>query len=105
MKKQTIKCGLGFVSIALLLGGCAHQYEVEADFGSAVREAIARQTVNPAGVGHDGVTPGMDGASAKATVDRYIRSVEQPPALGDAYRIGVGDSTKGSGVVAAPATR
>jgi hypothetical protein len=87
-KKITRKSALSFVGL-LLLGGCAHQYEPEADFGSAVREAIARQTVNPNGVGYDGVEPGMDGVSAKATVDRYIKSMEQPPSLGDVLKIGV----------------
>jgi hypothetical protein len=87
-KKIIRKSALSFSSL-LLLSGCAHQYEPEADFGSAVREAIARQTVNPNGVGYDGVEPGMDGASAKATVDRYIKSMEQPPSLGDVLKIGV----------------
>jgi hypothetical protein len=89
MKKTImLRSALSFAGL-LSLGGCAHQYEPEPDFGSAVREAIARQTLNPKGVGYDGVEPGMDGVSAKATVDRYIKSMEQPPSLGDVLKIGV----------------
>lgn len=89
MSKKIIQKSVPLFASVLLLGGCAHQYEPEADFGSAVREAIARQAVNPNGVGYDGVEPGMDGVSAKATVDRYIKSMEQPPSLGDVLKIGV----------------
>jgi hypothetical protein len=105
MKKNNKPLKSVLPAAILLLGGCAHQYHVEPHFGSAVREAIARQTINSGGVGHDGVSPGMDGASAKATVDRYIRSTEQPPALGDVFRVGVGDGEKGSGLVSVPAAR
>lgn len=105
MKKKIHKHKAALIPFVLLLGGCAHQYQPEADFGSAVREAIARQTINPMGVGHDGVSPGMDGASAKATVDRYVKSSESPPATGDAFLVGVSDGAKGSGLVSVPSTR
>lgn len=105
MNKRIIRVGMSAVSSMLLLGGCAHQYEPEADFGSAVREAIARQTISPSGVGHDGVTPGMDGTSAKATIDRYVKSMEQPPSIGDVFRVGISDGSTGSGVVSVPSAR
>lgn len=105
MKNRIDQRRVTLVSLILLLGGCAHQYQPEADFGSAVREAIARQTINPMGAGHDGVSPGMDGASAKATVDRYVKSTESPPATGDAFRLGVSDGAKGSGLLSLPSTR
>ncbi len=89
MRTYTLKPRLALITLAVLVTGCAQQYEPTADFGSAVREAIVRQTLNAEGVGHERVTPGMDGPSAKATVDRYIKSMEQPPSLGDVLKIGV----------------
>lgn len=105
MQKHSLTQGVFLAFAVIALAGCAHQYEPEADFGSAVREAIARQTINPNGVGYDGVTPGMDGASAKATVDRYVKSMEQPQSTGDVFRVGVGDSTTSGGLVSVPSTR
>jgi hypothetical protein len=89
MRGNTIFIGVLTACSFSMLGGCAHQYEPEAGFGSSVREAIARQAINPNGVGVDGVEPGMDGASAKATIDRYLKTMEKPPSLGDVLKIGV----------------
>jgi hypothetical protein len=104
MKKTVIKkaCSIGLA--ISILGGCAHSYQSEPEFGSEVRSAIANHVINPQGVGYDGVKPGMDGPSAKATVDRYIKSMEQPPSIGDVFRLGIGDSNTGSGVVTVPST-
>ena len=103
MKNTTKKLAVGLGTVALLSSGCAHQYETNAEFGSSVRDAVARQTINPAGVDRDGVSPGMDGSSAKATVDRYVKSSEQPPTSGDVFKVGVGSSA--SGLVSVPSTR
>ena len=103
MKNTTKKLAVGLGTVALLASGCAHQYETNADFGGSVRDAIARQTINPAGVGRDGVSPGLDGASARATVDRYMKTSEQPPSSGDVFKVGVGSSA--SGLVSVPSAR
>lgn len=103
MKNETKKMAVSLGALALISSGCAHQYEANADFGGSVRDAIARQTINPAGIGRDGVSPGMDGSSAKATVDRYVKSSEQPPSTGDVFKVGVGSGA--SGLVSVPSTR
>lgn len=103
MKNKTKRLAVSVGLVALLSAGCAHQYETKADFGSSVRDAIARQTINPAGVGSDGVSPGMDGSSAKATVDRYVKTSEQPPSTGDVFKVGVGSGA--SGLVSVPSAR
>jgi len=84
-------------TVTLGVSGCAYDYSVEPSFGVAVNTAITQQTINTAGVGHDGVTPGLDGAAAKSTVDRYQRSYEQPSALGRVLSIGVGSSGSSGG--------
>ena len=79
------------MSVSVLgLSGCAYQYEPESRFGLTVREAITQQSIVPRGVGHDRIDVGFEGAAAAAVMDRYIRSYEQPAALGDVFRIGVG---------------
>ena len=83
--KQLLIC----VSV-LGLSSCAYQYEPEPRFGITVREAITQQSIVPRGVGHDRIDVGFEGAAAAAVMDRYIRSYEQPTALGDVFRIGVG---------------
>ncbi len=39
---------------------------------------------------HPAARCSSEGAAAAAVMDRYIRSYEQPAALGDVFRIGVG---------------
>lgn len=85
------RIGPGLATV--LLAGCATGYETPPNFGSAVREAIAQQTINPTGSSVAGVNPGMDGPSAKAAIDRYIKSFEQPLSIGNVFRIGVGDGS------------
>lgn len=85
--------GLAALSILATLSGCAHDYATEASFGRSVSEAVARQSVNPNGTIHDGVTPGMDGFAAKASMDRYQAGFERPAGMGNVLAIGVGQST------------
>jgi hypothetical protein len=87
------------------LVGCAHQYGPEASFGTSVRDSVRLQSVRINGVGHDRIEPGFDGAAAKAVMDRYVRSYEQPQQLGNILRLGVGGSGTGVGMSAGtPAT-
>lgn len=74
-----------------LLSGCAYDYAPEENFGESVRQGIVAQTINPKGVGHDRIEPGLEGSAAKANVDRYIKSFEQPQSLGSVLRLGVGN--------------
>lgn len=94
----TLKCfamkSLVMIGSAVILLGCAHDYSVEPTFGLSVGGAIEQQTVNPRGALTDGVSPGMDGVAASATVDQYQKSFIQPQRLGNVMSLGVGtDST------------
>lgn len=90
--KARVILALGLAS--LLAAGCAeNRYREEEGFGDAVRAARARQTINP-DAGRTAARPdGLDGASAKATVDRYQKSYETPPPPVNVFTIGVSGQT------------
>lgn len=76
--------------LAALLAGCATtsptpNYDLR--FGDAVREARARQTLNPAAASPAG-TPGMDGRAAREAVILYQGTFRQPPPVVNVINIG-----------------
>ncbi len=82
--------------VALLVAGCAeNRYREEEGFGDAVRAAKARQIINPDASRSTARPDGMDGHSAKATIDRYEKSFETPPAPVNVFTIGVGSGSAG----------
>lgn len=82
---------------ALLAAGCAeNRYREEEGFGDAVRAAKARQIINPDASRNTARPDGMDGASAKSTIDRYEKSFESPPAPVNVFTIGVGGGSAGT---------
>ena len=80
--------------VALLAAGCAeNRYREEEGFGDAVRAAKARQIINPDASRNTARPDGMDGHTAKATIDRYEKSFETPPPPVNVFTIGVGTGT------------
>ncbi len=81
---------------AVLLAGCAGLQPVEtreydARFGDAVRQARARQTLNPeAGRNTDPVS-GIDGVAAQNTIEQYQKGFKEPPPTFNI--LGIGGST------------
>jgi hypothetical protein len=67
-------------------------------FGDAVRAAQAQQTLNPNASQNPVAPQGMDGPTAKATIDRYDKSFETPPPPVNVYTIGVGSSGGAAGM-------
>lgn len=97
------KCWVSLLAAGSLVG-CAHQYAPEASFGASVKDSVRLQSVHVDGVGHDRIEPGFDGAAAKAVMDRYVRSYEQPQPLGNVLRLGVGTPVTGTGMAAGAPT-
>lgn len=98
MTQRTIIRMAGLALAALIAGGCAHpRYPTDAAFGDAVRTAQAQQTVNPDASRNPAGPKGIDGAAAKATVDRYQKTYETPPAPVNVFAIGVGADTTSGG--------
>lgn len=88
----------GLSLMALLAAGCAeNRYREEEGFGDAVRAAKARQIINPDASRSAKRPDGLDGKAAKATIDRYEKSFESPPAPVNVFTIGIGGSTGASG--------
>jgi len=84
-----------FIPAALLasvaLAGCATQTpNLDQHFGDAVNAAKAQQTINPDASQNTDPVAGVDGQAAKAAIDRYHKSYEQPPATTNIFNIGVG---------------
>jgi len=75
----------------LALQGCMHYPSaVDAQFGSAVKQAVTDQSVHPAS--QTAVRPPAltDGQAAKSAVDRYQKSFDVPPLPTNVFNIGVG---------------
>ncbi len=77
---------------SLLLGGCdPARFQVEPGFGAAVHANEAQQTINPQGVPVSG-PQGLDGASARAVIDRYVAASISPPAQSSSFSVGLGSA-------------
>lgn len=82
----------------LILGGCAHpRYASDEAFGDSVRAAQAQQTLHPDASRNTAPPKGMEGAAAKATIDRYQKSYETPQAPVNVFTIGVGTGNASGG--------
>ena len=93
--------------VLLLMGACSEpriggNTPLDARFGDAVRAAQAAQTLNPAAAQNVTPPPGLDGHAAKASIDRYEKSFEVPPAPANVYTIGVGTGASGASGATAP---
>ena len=66
----------------LALAACTHGStpQFDARFGQATRLALAQQVQDPAAVGNTTPADGLDGASARAVIERYRASFAQPNA-------------------------
>ena len=70
------------LSLALLLqlAACTHGStpQFDARFGQATRLALAQQVLAPAAVANTAPANGLDGASARAVIERYRASFAEP---------------------------
>jgi hypothetical protein len=83
---------VSILASALCVSGCAFSYQPEAGFGDSVRGAISKQTVNQSHALTDGVSPGLEGTAANATIQNYKRSFDRPVSLDNVLSIGIGSS-------------
>ena len=85
-----------------MLTACAQQgWDADTNLGKSVNNAIRAQSINPDGPPKDRVLGGMDGVSAKATIDNYQKSFIFPQigsaAGGTSSSSGSSGSSGGSG--------
>ncbi len=69
---------------AVLLAGCAGLPPVETrtldmQFGDAVRQARAQQTLHPAAGRSTDPVSGIDGVAAQNTIEQYQKGFKEPP--------------------------
>ena len=77
------------LGIAAVLAGCASPTPVvDAQFGKAVREARAAQTLNPNASANRNPVLGIDGKAAAAAQERYQESFKSPPQTFNVINIG-----------------
>lgn len=82
---------LGLASI-LLLNACAtNRFQVEPSFGTAVQGTLTQQIISPQGIPVTG-PQGLDGASAKAVMDRYVAASVAPPVQTSSFSVGLGSA-------------
>ena len=81
---------LGLGATLLALAGCSSSSPVlDANFGNAVREARAAQTLNPkASVENTQPALGIDGKAANEAQRRYVDSFKAPPKTFEVINIG-----------------
>ena len=84
---------------ALALWGCAsapppasplETSQLDAQFGTALQEAITQQSVNPLPLETRDAPLGMDGQAARSSIDRYQKSFDSLPATATVFTTGTG---------------
>jgi len=81
----------GLLSVFILvLTACAPTTpDWDAQFGSAVRLAIAQQTIDPDAATRAPDLEGLDGAAAREAIIRYRSSFKEPPPAANSFTIGI----------------
>jgi hypothetical protein len=88
-------------TVAALCAGCATDPNqviggsatpaYDARFGESVRQAQARQTIDPEAGRHGDPVRGIDGRAGSSAIERYQDSFKAPPRTFDVLNIGAGD--------------
>lgn len=77
--------------LAAALAGCASTTpNLDRNFGQAVNQAKAQQTLNPDASLNTDPVAGLDGVAANAAIDNYTKSVQTPPEKATVINIGGG---------------
>jgi uncharacterized protein YcfL len=76
---------------AVLLSACASAPYLDSHLGESVNMAKAQQTVNLDASQNKNPVFGIDGQTAKNTIDRYHSASKEPPASTNIFNIGIGN--------------
>jgi hypothetical protein len=69
---------IGLIGVVLILTACAGPRQLETDYGTSVKLAIANQTLDPeAGKNLEPVRE-FDGKAAQAAIEKYQKDFEKP---------------------------
>lgn len=78
MKKIDFRLVLALLPIALAACAETPTPQYDKNFGSAVRAAVAQQTINPDASRNTDPVSGLDGKAADQTMKNYDKSFKQP---------------------------
>jgi hypothetical protein len=82
---------IGFAALFFIAVGCAGPSRLEMDFGNSANLAKSNQMLNPEAGQNIEPVSGLDGEAAQATLEKYRKDFEKPPApLPYTLTIGVG---------------
>jgi hypothetical protein len=79
---------LAVIAMAASLGACSLTPQVDRNFGSSVRLALAQQTLNPQARDNRSPVNGLDAQAAKSAYDNYQRSYASPEQQQNSFSIG-----------------
>lgn len=71
---------IGFGALFFIAVGCAGPSRLEMDFGNSVSLAKSNQILNPEAGKNIEPVSGLDGEAARATIEKYRKDFEKPPA-------------------------
>lgn len=91
-----LRTPMGFALVVLLSGCATPPSRIDQQFGSAVRNSMTQQTLNPAASSETRPLAVTDGQVAKAAIDRYQKSFQAPPAPTNVLNIGLGGASNNS---------
>jgi hypothetical protein len=78
------------VALTAGLAACTTTPNLDRNFGQAVNQAKAQQTINPDASLNTDPVAGLDGVAANAAIDNYTKSVQAPPEPATIINIGGG---------------
>ena len=88
---KTTLLSLTLVALSAGLAACTNLTpNLDRNFGQAVNQAKAQQTVNPDASRNTDPVAGMDGKAAQAVIDTYHEGLKQPPEPATVINIGGG---------------
>jgi len=71
---------IGFAALFFIVVGCTGPSRLEKDFGNSVNLAISNQILDPEAGKNIEPVSGLDGEAAQATLEKYRKDFEKPPA-------------------------
>jgi hypothetical protein len=84
---------IGLAALFFIAVGCAGPSRLEKDFGNSVNLAISNQILNPEAGKNIEPVSGLDGEAAQATLEKYRKDFEKPPAAAP-YTLSIGAGGK-----------
>ncbi|WP_295996218.1 pilus assembly protein [Rugamonas sp.] len=90
MSRHTFLTAALLCLAGLTLDGCVLSPNLDEQFGSSVHQAAAQQTLDPQAWRNTTPVRGLDGKTATAVYDNYVKSYREPDLSGNALKIGVG---------------